>query len=759
MYSVAERGNELSPAAVVRRDDVPGGNFRRGRSAGPPFLTAVYRMMKMRKHFLGFVVCLAFVACSSLAAFGASRSDEGTPGAAKTPAAANRESAVAKIGELCQKLKETYSDRYRERTPDEFDAAPDSELAAAEREYFNQNCDQVFTAFAEYSATGNDESYEEMTRALGEVRFYQSKSPYYAELTACVGEQFSLPNFYVEASERFLSAMTRRTVAQNFSIQEYIRSAFARGSGVAHGYTSIELRPNADRAEMAVVLNARVLTNTIGTSRGVDVHSDNYGNVVASKSIFINSNGVLTTTPGVASGNMKTNVNSFDANRFTPFGGAIIQSKIYQELPFSELESTNRVNRRVAAELERETNEQVFQLNQRLARFTQNCADPMVRNLTTRTSETRLFCSFILGQSSQLAAPANVEVRAARYMRKRSGEVGIARSNAPRFAVAETNESYSRRFVPSQTSRPIPMTIPRKPATVAAGAPTANIPYAPQYQQGPLASLICAPLSIVSEIASTLAPGAVQVAPIPANQAYAGSASAPARPQISNVPSIESTLPPSDGKLDLIARVHQSGPTNIATTALAGAVVGTDSDSFDAVLSRFPGVDPNEMKRMLAANESNLTVADDPNDAYKNVSIEFDDVRPFVARFSDGKIATVLHISSCVADGAAYPPAEVHFVYGVEKRGDSYAFVRESFEVMPEGYQDGDSVSARFHTFRRVFMKRLEKAVQEEYVVGPISLDDANTGERRGALIPDQIDAQNGWLTLGFRYDPTYAVN
>ncbi|MBQ4081530.1 MAG: hypothetical protein II596_12705, partial [Thermoguttaceae bacterium] len=120
---------------------------------------------------------------------------------------------------------------------------------------------------------------------------------------------------------------------------------------------------------------------------------------------------------------------------------------------------------------------------------------------------------------------------------------------------------------------------------------------------------------------------------------------------------------------------------------------------------------------------------------------------------------TVLHISSCVADGAAYPPAEVHFVYGVEKRGDSYAFVRESFEVMPEGYQDGDSVSARFHTFRRVFMKRLEKAVQEEYVVGPISLDDANTGERRGALIPDQIDAQNGWLTLGFRYDPTYAVN
>lgn len=759
MYSVAERGNELSPAAVVRRDDVPGGNFRRGRSAGPPFLTAVYRMMKMRKHFLGFVVCLAFVACSSLAAFGASRSDEGTPGAAKTPAAANRESAVAKVGELCQKLKETYSDRYRERTPDEFDAAPDSELAAAEREYFNQNCDQVFTAFAEYSATGNDESFEEMTRALGEVRFYQSKSPYYAELTACVGEQFSLPNFYVEASERFLSAMTRRTVAQNFSIQEYIRSAFARGSGVAHGYTSIELRPNADRAEMAVVLNARVLTNTIGTSRGVDVHSDNYGNVVASKSIFINSNGVLTTTPGVASGNMKTNVNSFDANRFTPFGGAIIQSKIYQELPFSELESTNRVNRRVAAELERETNEQVFQLNQRLARFTQNCADPMVRNLTTRTSETRLFCSFILGQSSQLAAPANVEVRAARYMRKRSGEVGIARSNGSRFSVAETNESYSRRFVPSQTSRPIPMTIPRKPATVAAGAPTANIPYASQYQQGPLASLICAPLSIVSEIASTLAPGAVQVTPIPANQAYAGSASAPARPQISNVPSIESTLPPSDGKLDLIARVHQSGPTNIATTALAGAVVGTDSDSFDAVLSRFPGVDPNEMKRMLAANESNQTFADDPNDAYKNVSIEFDDVRPFVARFSDGKIATVLHISSCVADGAAYPPAEVHFVYGVEKRGDSYAFVRESFEVMPEGYQDGDSVSARFHTFRRVFMKRLEKAVQEEYVVGPISLDDANTGERRGALIPNQIDAQNGWLTLGFRYDPTYAVN
>ncbi|MBR4751853.1 MAG: hypothetical protein IK077_08840 [Thermoguttaceae bacterium] len=682
------------------------------------------------KKALTFLTIVAAFACSLCTTSAAQLRDA----LRSTLSPSQNSQAEATIQTLCDQAKASYNSIFREYPDDERPDEQNAELAEAEREFFASNCDLVAASFAEYKATGSPETFDDLVRALGEVRYYQSKSPAVVQLTNVLRGQFSLPNLYVEASERFLSAMTRRQVSETFPVQEYIRGAYARGSGVAQGETSLQLFPNNSRAEIGLVLNACISTSVVGTTRGVNVYSDNSGNVTATKRIFVNPNGTFTTTVSSASGRLKSNVNSFNTNRPTPLGGAIIQGKINKELPFTESESSLRVNQRVASQLDEQANAQLYELNQRIERMTLNAVDPMVSHMNTSSSDTRLFFSCVLGRSWQLAAPIDRQLQTSSL---------IMRSNESAFRRAKTSGLFAGEFV---AERPTVISVR------STNASQTNQSFTPvPYAAGPIETILTAPFELVSSLTAPVSRNVATMRPnLPTPARVVKSAVAPTS-SASAGPAI-----PDDGGYDVVVKLHQSGPNNAATVALADAVFGPGADTIDAVIARFPAVDPNDVKNFLTPYEPKEDRPLDPEDNYKDVSIRFDDVRPFVTQFEDGKIITSLHVASCVSDGKEWPPTEVQFVYHVEKRGDSYAFVRETVEVLPEGYQEGDSVSARFHTFRRIFLKRLEKTIQDEYVVVPISLDDPKTGEKRGALIPSYVDVKDGWVVLGFRFDPDY---
>ncbi len=602
----------------------------------------------MRKVLILSAVVAAF-ACSLCSSLVATSADAAFPNKTTFRDAASE----TKIRRLCDAAKSSFNPGFREYSDGESVAEPDGEFDRAEREYYQANCDLVASSFEEFNATGSLDSFDALMRALGEVRHYQSKSPAVAVLNSALREQFSMPNLYLEASERFLAAMATRNTSEQYPVQETIRGTLARGTGQAWNQTSLKFVPSVDRAAFAIVLNSRLATSVVGTSRNVDVYTDNFGNVSAVKTIYANPDGSLTSTPGVASGSMKSRVKSVDPNRPTPLGGLLIQSKINAELPLSERESAILASRRVAAELDKQVDERLDALNQRVRRMTANADDPMINHMSARTSNARFFFSCVLGRSWQLAVPSC------------------------------SNRSVAQRI---------------RTSNYAGGLPVSK----------------CAPPS------------------------FAGS------------PSV------SDSDCDVLVKLHQSGPNNAATVALMDAEFGPGSNSLDSVIARFPGVDPDDAKSFLTPYEPKEERPLDPEDNYRDVSIRFDDVRPFDARFENGAVSTSLHIASCVSDGKEWPPIEVQLVYRVERRDDSYAFVRDTVEVLPEGYQEGDSVSARFHTFRRILLKRLEKSIQDEYVVAPILLDDRKTGEKRGALIPSFVDVNDGWVSAGFRYDPDY---
>ena len=517
------------------------------------------------------------------------------------------------------------------------DAEEDSEeLEREKREYFNAQCARLADSADAYFNAKSPDSRQttEMTQALGEILYAQPDSPSALRLADYYRSLFSASNFTFEANERFLSALTMRDVAEQFAVRENIRGTATVGSGYLKGRTGVALRKNDKRAEMFINLSAFVRTQTVGSNRGVRVNSINQGNVWASKQVYLNPNGSLTTSRPNAQTNMKATVNGIGIDRLALLGGAIIRNKVNQELPMSEQEGNERLKSRVAGELEKEVDAQIGEMNQRFARMMGD-PDTMIRDVKPRTSDSRLYLACSVGRRAQANAP-----------------------------------------VPPQAD--------------------------------------------------------LQLCALESNK---------------------------ESDADVVFAFHKSAPTNAATIALAGVVFGPGYDGLDDVVSRFPGVAPEDVRTLIEPYMPKNQRALDPEDDAREVYVRFDEVSPFNVEFEDGRIESTLRISSCDVDGKEWGPIEVRMVYRVEKRGAAFAFVREEVEVVPGGYQDGDAVSARFHTFRRIFIKRLETAILDEYVINPTRLDAIASKESLGDLVVKNLVVADGWLRIELNFEPNCAAN
>ena len=583
---------------------------------------------------------------------------------------------------------------------DSSDLSPEDEeeLEREKQECFVFYCDALDEAVRAYFYGEEGGSFDRIVRAIGEMRYYQSESPAVSRLASYLHDVFSGSNFYLEASENFLSAFTYRDVSEAFDVNENIRGAQAQGAGALRGHTILDVKPSETRAQMALVLNANVSTRTVGASRGVFVHTDNLGSVVASKPMYLNPDGRISTGGAVANANMKTTLRDIDTNRFTLFGGKIIQNKVSQELPASERDGAELMKARVARELDAQANSQILEMNRRIEHMEIGSVNSMIQNLKSRTSEDRFYIECVLGRGLQFSAPsdgttATRDARRGVSSSETSGEI-VERG------AAKTNESGLLR-------------------NVRGGSLTA---LAPNLRNS----------AITSASSNSILPRLDSLRPF--RQA--------------------STEKKTTKEPDLVARFHESALNNAATIALAGALFGPGYDTLDNVILRFPGVDPEDVKKFLAPYEPQGVRELDPDDHAQKVFIRFDEVQPFSTHFENDAVTTVLRVSSCDVDGKEWGPIEVRMVYRLEIRDDSFVFVRDELEVLPGGYQDGDPVSARFYTFRRIFIKRLETTINEEYVFSPLPVDTIAALENRGSLRPKKVEARDGWLRVEFDLDP-----
>ncbi|MBQ7110307.1 MAG: hypothetical protein IJO06_03710 [Thermoguttaceae bacterium] len=199
-------------------------------------------------------------------------------------------------------------------------------------------------------------------------------------------------------------------------------------------------------------------------------------------------------------------------------------------------------------------------------------------------------------------------------------------------------------------------------------------------------------------------------------------------------------------------RAHQSAPNNVAFVALAGLAFN-GGDMGDALLARFPGVDPADANEFLKRYQANKKVEGETRDAPdEKLVYQFAQDRPFSVRFADDKVVTRLRFDSFERDGRVWRGLEIRFAYRIERENGRFSFRRESIDAIPLGLDETAPIPARFQAFRSVVLNLLDDVVLDEYVVDELPIVDWGTNETLGYLKPISMRAQDGWFETEFSF-------
>lgn len=199
-------------------------------------------------------------------------------------------------------------------------------------------------------------------------------------------------------------------------------------------------------------------------------------------------------------------------------------------------------------------------------------------------------------------------------------------------------------------------------------------------------------------------------------------------------------------------RAHQSAPNNVAFVALAGLAFN-GGDMGEALLARFPGVDPADANDFLERYRANKVAENETRDAPdEKLVYQFAQDRPFSVRFADDKVVTRLRFDSFERDGRVWRGLEIRFAYRIERENGRFSFRRESIDAIPLGLDETAPIPARFQAFRSVVLNLLDDVVLDEYVVDEFPIVDWGTNETLGYLKPVSMRAQDGWFETEFSF-------
>ncbi len=199
-------------------------------------------------------------------------------------------------------------------------------------------------------------------------------------------------------------------------------------------------------------------------------------------------------------------------------------------------------------------------------------------------------------------------------------------------------------------------------------------------------------------------------------------------------------------------RAHQSAPNNVAFVALAGLAFN-GGDMGEALLARFPGVDPVDANDFLERYRANKVAENETRDAAdEKLVYQFAQDRPFSVRFADDKIVTRLRFDSFERDGRVWRGLEIRFVYRIERENGCFSFRRESIDAIPLGLDESAPIPARFQAFRSVVLNLLDDVVLDQYVVDEFPIVDWGTNETLGYLKPVSMRAKDGWFETEFSF-------
>ena len=132
-----------------------------------------------------------------------------------------------------------------------------------------------------------------------------------------------------------------------------IRGTNTRGNGIVDGVAYPVLVENPNQAEINLVFDATLRSNSVGVNQGVTVYSTSTGRVKANKPILIS--GSLVAKPARVSGAMDAKITGINSGR-GPLGSQVVQQRVSEEFPYSKAESQRRMEIRFAERIDSQVN-------------------------------------------------------------------------------------------------------------------------------------------------------------------------------------------------------------------------------------------------------------------------------------------------------------------------------------------------------------------------------------------------------------------
>jgi hypothetical protein len=197
------------------------------------------------------------------------------------------------------------------------------------------------------------------------------------------------------------------------------------------------------------------------------------------------------------------------------------------------------------------------------------------------------------------------------------------------------------------------------------------------------------------------------------------------------------TAPPAVGDGDMTLRLHESMINNLAFDALAGRTVHEEKAQATAI--NVFGRLPEKMK----GDEDGRPWA-----------ITFAARQPISVSFADNGYRITIRGVKYFKGGESYPATNVSATYKFQKGPEGFKLVRQGpIEVVS---LDEAADRSRKTIIRRLLRDRFEKVFEPEVLAKGMEL--SGRWKSVGKLVPVEITARDGWLTIVWNRQPAPAV-
>jgi|GEM_PF-1256273 len=175
-------------------------------------------------------------------------------------------------------------------------------------------------------------------------------------LVSATRAAFSRPNLVVWVDGRIIERAIARDVNQTRPVRDCILGTTVIGTGTLTGSVVGRLAPSHGSVQVDLILTGRFNSNTIGYNGPVRLPTVGHGQVMASRSIWINEAGPRL-SPTMASAELNSRITSIDHP--LRIVRHIAQKQIARKQPQAERIATSRLRSQVAGDFEQQTSQAV----------------------------------------------------------------------------------------------------------------------------------------------------------------------------------------------------------------------------------------------------------------------------------------------------------------------------------------------------------------------------------------------------------------